>query len=515
MKNSYFLVIPKQQDEPQRLKLFGAKALEQWIAELPIANMELSARLMDDFIMSLNAIKMPVQLRLDALELLRPSLLIIEDYLRKELTKTGFPKGDNDKNILRLLVALEKGFTISYWMVLKELTEHEIGWFKGQNAALSLQRSIKGLSSIVISYFIMGMSIPDWVWMDLHSLYKLSVKIKKDTAKVANDTGHYNKTSSPKECYLQILLLSLAEPTGLMQKEILLVYHFIESIFPLLDLKSQPVPDQLMDCIILVDEDRSPFCQQPDVDVNFDSAILYIDFTKLYQAFEQKKVPVSEINARFNAINAAKNIVQKPSAELLEYLKQRWSGIDLQSAPLFNDRLDRYITIGLTSTFSLQKPMAKNDESDLEVFAQSSSDRLLSCVFNKTGVLSVGSLVSFRKQGSPENQRLLGIVDKLVVGKEDGKINFGLQLLANRFTAVNYLPINAGSGEPPRNALFYNNIDNEMRSYIIVDTFVLKEDDAIRLFFNQERVTIALKNKKNIGLGYWRFECKKMAERRK
>lgn len=104
----------------------------------------------------------------------------------------------------------------------------------GKSLALALQRCIKGLSSVAVSRFIMGLPIPDWVWIDLHSLFKLSVKSKKDNIKVSDPTNHISKASTPEECYRQVLLLCLSRPTGLLQKEIPLVHGFIESLFPFL-----------------------------------------------------------------------------------------------------------------------------------------------------------------------------------------------------------------------------------------------------------------------------------------
>jgi cyclic-di-GMP-binding protein len=137
VKNSFFLVIPTQQNNPLRLKEFSIKALQQWITELPTANPGLATRLLYDFIKDCNAIEMDSQMRLDALELVRPSALVIEDYLRSRLIKTGFPKEENDKKILDVLVSIEKEFTIGYWIVLKELTRRNVSWFQGKKCSIS------------------------------------------------------------------------------------------------------------------------------------------------------------------------------------------------------------------------------------------------------------------------------------------------------------------------------------------------------------------------------------------
>lgn len=507
MKHSFFLVIPRQQNNPQRLQEFEAKVLQQWIDELPSANPELAARLVQDLIMDLNSIAMPAQLRLDTLELLRPSVLAIEEFIRSRLMATGFPKEETDYKIHKLLVSITQELTTGYWMVLKELTARDISWFKGKNAALSIQRSIKGLSSIAIDYFMMGMSTPDWIWMDLHGLYKLSVKIKKDTIKVANDPGHFNKTSSPEDCYLQILLLSLADTTGLMQKEILLVYRFIEKIASFVSLKNSPVSNQSIYCTISTEEDNPPHFQT-ESDIDRDAVLLYIDFSQLFEAFEQKKIMLSTTEARFSAMHEVENKTpQNPTEGLLEYLIQRWSGHTLQSAPLFSDRLDRYIAIGLMPTFSLQKSSDTGNEEEIEFLVQSESSWLLSCVFTKAGVLSVGSLVSLRKTDESEHARLLGVVDKLFVAKDKSKIIFGVSLLAQQFIAVTYLPLDVNQNNVPKKALLYSTSEPDKNNRIIIDSFRLKEGNGIRLFINQKSYAFVLKNRKNVGLGYWQFDC--------
>lgn len=488
--------------------------MEQWLFELPTANPSLATRLIQDCITDFNALKMPFQLRLDALELMRPKVLIMEDYLRSRLIRAAFPKEENDLKILQVLASIEREFTIGYWIVLKELTHRQVSWFQGKSLVLSLQRCIKGLSSVVISHFIMGLPIPDWVWIDLHSLFKLSVKSKKESVKVPDATNLINKASTPEECYRQVLLLCLSQPTGLMQKEIPLVYSFIESLFPLFSLGKEAVPGQAMQYAIMTDEDKPPFAQ---IEMNTvrDSATLYLDFTKLYKALENKGKFVSQTETRFASIHM-KNHEEKPTAELLDYLEQRWSGIELQKEAVFGDRLDRYLAIGIASAHGLKSSELSQDNSEVaqEILVHSESDRLLFCVFNKTGILSVGNLVSFRKVDQPAQKRSLGVVNELIVAKQSGKISFGVSLLTTRYHSVCYTMANTAEASSANKGLFYN--DDEQiaeASFLVVDNFMLKEGDFIKMLMDQENISLALKGRKNVGLGYWQFECQRIAER--
>jgi cyclic-di-GMP-binding protein len=515
LKNSFFLVIPAQETNPERLKEFEPKALEQWLFELPTANPGLATRLIQDFITNFNALKMPLQLRLDALEMMRPKVLIIEDYLRSRLIKASFPKEENDLKILQVLALLEREFTIGYWIVLKELTHRQISWFQGKSLVLSLQRCIKGLSSVVVSHYIMGLPVPDWVWIDLHSLYKLSVKLKKDTVKASDSTNFFGKASSPEESYRQIVLLSLSMPTGLMQKEILQVYSFIENLYPFFNLSAQAIDAQQFQFAILTDEDKPPFAQI-EMYTAKDSSTLFLDLTRLYKALEKKDKFINPTQTRFASIHMKSN-EEKPTTELLEYLEQRWLGIGLQREAIFSDRLDRYMAVGIAPAHSLQSsssPQGKpvDNEIDQEFLVQSESDRLLFCVFNKTGVLSVGNLISFRRADQPAAKRALGIVNELIVSKQSNRINFGVSLVTMNYHAVYYIITNAADKDIPLKGLFYNAADHlDEASFLIVDNFMLKDGDVIKMQLNQENILLIVRNKKNVGLGYWQFECNRRA----
>ena len=82
MKNSFFLVIPAQQQNPELLATYEKAVVNQWVSELPSANPSLATRLLYDFIEGINSVQMPPQQRLEVLEILRPHFLTIEDYLR-------------------------------------------------------------------------------------------------------------------------------------------------------------------------------------------------------------------------------------------------------------------------------------------------------------------------------------------------------------------------------------------------------------------------------------------------
>ena len=514
MKNSFFLVIPAQQKDPGLLSSYEKVAVNQWVSELPTANPSLSTRLFFDFIENVISIEMPAQQRLDCLEALRPHFLTIEDYLRSRLIRSGFPKGEDEQKILDLVVSIEKNFTIGYWIVLKELTRRDIGWFQGKNVALALQRTIKGLSEIVVTHYMMFLPVSDWIWIDLHSLYKLSVKIKKEGTKVTDETILPNKTSTAEDCYKQVLLLSLTDPSGLMQKEVKQVYEFIAQITQYVRIEKKTVSDQDKQCIVLMDEDIEPsFTEQQN---QLDSSLMYLNLLKMHKALAQPGKFSSKDEARFSSMHVLRNASEKLPYALFDYIIQSWKGAELKGGTFFADRLDRYIAVGLNATHSLQGSLDASGENVEEILAESFSDRGLACKFEKEGVLSIGSLVSFRQKKDPETKRVLGVVKKITMPKQAGNIIFELSHITPQSYAVTYTDIDEGDTEKEEHKGLLYGEKNEMgeQSFLIVESFMHKDGDVLRMFMNDNNFPIILGGRKNIGLGYWQFECRQIEEKK-
>lgn len=513
MKSSFYLVVPEQRKDPQMAATFAEPVLRQWIAELPSANPGLATRLFQDLINDLVSLEMTAANRLAALELLRPQFLMIEDYLRSRLVRSGFPKGEIEKKIFSLTIGLEKQFTIGYWSVARELTRREVGWLQGKNTALAIQRVIKGLSHIVISHYMMGYQVPSWIWYDLHSLYKLGVKSGKEKTKVADQAGVYNKSGTVEDAYKQILLLSLAYPSGLMQKEFLLVYGFIEKVADWVTVEAGPA-DQPIQCLISMDEDLPPaFAQAGEVnDKRKATAKMYLNLSKLHKLSKQPDKYCSKDEARFSSLEIGKGENAKLSAELFDYLMQRWSGVEPHGTASFADRLNRYLALGLDATHELQDS-TRGASPGLEVLAETYSEQALYCGFETEGVLSIGSLVSFRKTDTLPHQRTLGVVCKIQLPKQDDKLIFEISVIAPQSYSVHYFEQGAEADAEPRRALLYGvKTAQGERSYIILESFMIKDGDVLKMSMGKENFPIILNGRRNIGLGYWQFECRRLLD---
>lgn len=514
MKNSFFLVLPEQREDPVSSKMYDEAALRQWIDELPIADVSLSTRLLHDFIAHSNKLVMSAQKRMVYLEIIRSSYLVIEENLYSRIMMSGFPKRENEHKIYNVLINIERELAIGYWSIVKKQTRRELSWFQGKEAALAIQRVIKALSSIVISQYMMKMPIHEWVWIDLHSLYKLGAKIKKESTKVADESCSINRSSSIQDSYKQITLLSLANPPGLMPKEILHVYKFSELIGNLITFDKSIVSTMEHQCIILQDEDQPAKFYQENKKIH-DEAVLYIDFNKLYKAFLKKEKFSNDADGRYCTTKISSKADKLP-VDLLKFLEERWDGVPLEGANIFIDRLNRHFVVGLSAAYSMQNTYDEDlGEPAEEYIATSASDSALIKEFDRPGSLSVGSLISFRRMNQPEHRRALGVVNNIAMLKGTGKLQFEITFLTANAHAVTYSEVIESESEESRQKALIYNIKipgQEEKSFLIVDSVMLKEWDVVRLYLNEQNFPIVLRERKNIGLGYWQFDCRRLEE---
>ncbi len=512
LRNSYFLAIPKQHSQPQRVKEFEEKFLQEWVSQLPVGNPRLSTRLLYDLVLEMNGLAMSPQLRLDSLELLLPVFWITKSYLRSKLLDGNFPKDSSAQTALDLLVEMERQLAIGYWLAAKAITGQPIGWFKGKQAALSILRCLLGLGGIVTHHYLMATPIPDWLWLDLHALYKLSVKLNVHDVQIPiTSNGQANTGFSVKDCYLQTVLLSLASPSGLMGKEIAHVEKLVQKLSKRAKLKNAPIAGQAEQALLITDEDKAPFFKNQMAEIRLSeknpSAVLFVDFSGVYKTLLENTRGGFDNQTRFSAKGGTEE-GEFIAPEVLFYLQQRWSGVAIGNCELFSDRLDRLLAIGLANTHKLlfsDELSADNSEH----LAQSLSGTLLSVNFYNPGALSIGSLVSLRKINAQKKQRVLAVVNEICMYRTENTLNIGVRLLTSQCIPAFYRCRDSAENERHGIALLLKPRQNLGKSlHMIIDTSIFKEGDTLSLTVKQKTFNVVVHNKANVALGYWQFECR-------
>jgi hypothetical protein len=387
---------------------------------------------------------------------------------------------------------------------------------KGKEITLSIQRVMYGLSEIIVSYGLFKVTVPGWIWIDLHSLYSLGKQNNKSTTKVLDQTCVFNKAISIEDTYKRILLFSLSQPNVLRQKEVMQAYRFSEYFCSFLSISNEVVPGQRSQNIVMIEEDREPFQISTAAYISIKSKVIFLNFTKIAIQIKKKKKATKKNIDRFGTVNLEVSAIDKMPLEFIEIIELNWAGFVVNNTAPFSDRLDRSFAIGLALSHKLlssEKPDL-NTDSEIEYISETSSDKTLSLKSNSNDILSVGSLISLKKLEDAYSNRSIGVISRISMATVESSVDFEVQLLGEYINAaiINIISKDNDESEDIPVLFYIAQNDKNNRSYLILDSFSLKNDDIVRLDLFDKEIMVVLRKRKNIGLGYWRFECRRIKD---
>ncbi len=512
--------MPEREKNEQAAEAFRSKPLKQWVAALPTANYGMTTRLFHDKILLLNRTELDSGINMDALELLYPTYKVIYEFLLSKIVNKGFPLTSDDQKIGQLAETVTKDFFTSHWILLEMLLSNKSpGWRQGKAIPAYIERLLRGLSQILIVRYLLHIPTPDWIWLDIHALYRLAEKKGKESVKIKENSKLFGSQTTIESTYKQILLLQLADPYGMSQREILEVYEEILQWEHAASLNQSITNDAQNMCVVYLDEDKPPVWEKSFDDTeDSDSRFLLLATDSLVQKLNGLSQSVEPSVGRFDLIqkSAAENSLVV-SHSLLHYLMRRWSGVSTERMTLYEDKKPRLLSIGLKATHQQLNPPTNPDEKMLSDWLVTiNDDQSMRCEFDQSGQLSIGSLVSSKRVDIENAKRIMGVVRRIWMDRLDGAVHFEISVLTPQVIAAGIQPIKVKPDFQvyQRVLLFFTDSDSESdnKGRVILETQKLKNGSKVQLLMQSDTVTVALDGRCNIGLGYTQFDCTPIAD---
>jgi cyclic-di-GMP-binding protein len=218
------LRVPKLKKPGGSIFKTNPESLKKWVENLPLVNIELSAGRLEFGLSEINSVELSSGDRLEALELLTAPLTHVTRSLEKKYLGKRFPLGKDHLNksnqVIGLYLAMATGYKLLVAALDRETNADAL-------LATPMQRAIRYLSeTLIASYQIYSQHRPG-IWEDLHALYALAAKHGLQAHQETDTTLQKPDLTTVETAYKQILLLSLAGPSGLRQGEIRLVYNLL------------------------------------------------------------------------------------------------------------------------------------------------------------------------------------------------------------------------------------------------------------------------------------------------
>jgi hypothetical protein len=196
--------------------------LSAWVNDLPLTDTRKSRKLLGEALHQMNTTDIPPKTRYNALELLSSSVMCVADSMKRDFLTKSIPLQGNNLLLATQTVELFNQMATGY----RILTDDQ-GRDDSQTSRLTvaIHRSLRYLSEVLLTNYQLYIQYPTSLWRTINSLYALAEEYDITTQAISDSTLSSTPRSSIGAVYKQILLLSLACPYRLRQKEIHFVYN--------------------------------------------------------------------------------------------------------------------------------------------------------------------------------------------------------------------------------------------------------------------------------------------------
>lgn len=181
----------------------------------------------------LNRQKVSVSNRIQALDAYRPLLISTAQALAEDYDNATLPLHDKAKLAASAAESLWLELGYGYKLALVDLQNQLIKLGTDKSSAYVIQRAIDALAEYALVCYQTYVTPPDFVWSDLHQLYFCAVQLGIQHLNIQNskpqvsDKLNSNSVVSIENTYKHALLMSLADPQHLAQKDVRLIANLL------------------------------------------------------------------------------------------------------------------------------------------------------------------------------------------------------------------------------------------------------------------------------------------------
>ena len=302
-EQALFKNLPEQTRPDKSGFKFQANAVDKWFETLPLANIRVSTKSIYKTLKETNGQLVPYKKRLYFLEKIHEPIVELATNLKKLNLNRELPLDEKHARIAILIQKLHKQVSTGYKLVLKDLMNCKVFFLclgKRKLMAQIIERIIRHDSlSIIASYQFY--SLPNkGQWSEVHRLFLFAHKEKLLNKKIIDPSLHIDTETTIKNIYLQILLVSIADPYRMAQHHTYSIFQQLEEWSALADIHLHENSEDKDALVIDLSKDSQPSFVSPQ-DIEDKKNIWTIntsklDYAHLIEHFQGAQTQTTEIN---------------------------------------------------------------------------------------------------------------------------------------------------------------------------------------------------------------------------
>lgn len=212
------------------------KQIRLWVEQLPAANLGESSRSTYRLLVDANQAILEPDIRLSILATIEPVGLRLVDALEHQFINNHISLNDKQRKIAALVQAIQTELSIGFHAVIESIIIDGVKRSQKKLLVQAIGLAIKYHGLVILRCYQLYASVPPRVWRELYLLYQLAQTYEIETRSFKTDTSEIDR--SPKEYFIQVLLLAIANPYQLRQAEIELLWELLPNYVDLCSLEA-------------------------------------------------------------------------------------------------------------------------------------------------------------------------------------------------------------------------------------------------------------------------------------
>ncbi|MCW8928976.1 MAG: hypothetical protein OQL19_01910 [Gammaproteobacteria bacterium] len=282
---------------------FQPSAIDKWFDTLPLANIRVSTKTIYKTLKETNSQHVSYKKRLYFLEKIHEPIVELASNLKKLNMNRELPLGEKHARIAILIQKLHKQVSIGYKHVLKNLMNCKLFFLcPGKRKLMTqvIERIIRHDSLSIIAHYQFYNTPYKGQWSEVHHLFLLAHKEKLLNKKITDPSFQLNNETTIKNIYLQILLVSIADPYRMAQHHTYSIFKQLEEWSALADIHAHQDSEDKDALVIDLSKDTQPsFVAPQDIENKKNIWTLNtskLDYAHLIEHFHGPQTQTTEIN---------------------------------------------------------------------------------------------------------------------------------------------------------------------------------------------------------------------------
>ncbi|MBC7802241.1 MAG: hypothetical protein H7Y16_00065 [Candidatus Parcubacteria bacterium] len=293
-----------------------AATAKAWLENVPLANVAAAQHQLMAQLQEFNRCATGAISRLATLEALREAVQFVEIEQAHRFTNRALPMAEAESTVFDDTLALWEEMHLGYQRCLAAVVDGETGL--ASQGGLICQRVLSYTGLKMFHYHRAYRQVPPRVWRELHEGYARTEELGVAEVPVKDYLNRDVNDTSPRIAYMRALLLGMANPNELSQRQLTFVAFLLERWAEKVEVVSEPPEEEVPALVADLESELCPERDGPEA-----AEPRYLDVKRLAKSL-RNRIGLLRKGESPAKLALGEDCVQPSCEQLLVFLYRQW-----------------------------------------------------------------------------------------------------------------------------------------------------------------------------------------------